>query len=100
VKLKKTELLLPAYPSDVLSNPFMCEQVFHCVVMAAKLFLSRDLVMDLIMAIATQGDRFCHLGAGKVLFEPLVFVTGARNQMVLCRSTFSDSLAKTTRFGG
>lgn len=47
-----------------------------------------------VVAVAAERDRFVHLLAGEVLFEPLVAVAGTWDQVVFGGSLFRRAVAK------
>lgn len=61
-----------------------------------QVFFLGDKFVDGTMAFATHRNGLLHLLSGEPLFEPLVGVTSAWNEMMLGRSALRDTTAKGT----
>lgn len=54
--------------------------------MATEFLFSGHELVNSVVTVATQRDRFAHLFAREILLEPFVAVAHSRNQMMLRRA--------------
>lgn len=91
-------LTLIADPIDESSDLLMFQQRLSRIEKTAQVFLPRHKPVNRLMAIVTNRDGLLHLRPRETLFEPLVSVAGAGNQVMFRCPATSDPTAKLARF--
>lgn len=75
----------------------MIEQQIQRMIVTAEILFRRNQLVNRLVAVTTETNRFVHLLPREVFPEPLVAVAGARNQMVLGSALPGEA---TTEFAG
>lgn len=83
-------------PLNKLSNLLMLQKFVDSVEVATEFFFFWNEVVNFSVAISANRYRLGHLSSSEILFEPLVLVASARNQMMFRRSRFGQALAEPT----